>query len=152
MSSIYFDYNATSPATRQVVKLVSSLYGEPLNPSSVHESGRKARKLLQQARTDIMKSVGANGDSYRLIFTSSGTEANNMVISRNKCSKVLVGATEHVSVLKVRDDVGVIEVDNNGAVDLESLIVKLKENGDNCLVSIMLANNETGVISQIDQI
>lgn len=115
------------------------------NPSSVHAYGREARQLLEQARLKIASAVGATPG--QVIFTSGGTEANALAYHQHEKSKRLVSAVEHPSGV---DGDHVMAVDAQGRVDVDSLRQKLKEY-DISLVSIMAANNETGVIQDVIQ-
>lgn len=149
---IYLDYNATAPMLPQVKDAMTALLGEALNPSSVHAGGRKAKKLLEDARRDIAQALGAFPNE--VLFTASGTEANNMVLHAFKDRPLLVSAIEHASVGKTGSLLGaaVIPVDHNGVVKLDALASQLEALGKPALVSVMLANNETGVIEPIPEI
>lgn len=142
---VYLDYNATAPIRPAVVKAMASAMERPLNPSSVHGTGRHAKRLIDEARTKILESVGAGG--YNLIFTGSGTEANNLALKKVH----YVSAVEHASALNVASDAVKIPVDANGVVDLDAL-KKLLAKSLLPLVSVQLANNETGVIQPIAEV
>ena len=144
---IYLDYNATATIRPQVVKAMAAAMERPLNPSSVHSCGRHAKRLVDEVRPKIMESVGAEG--YNLVFTGSGTEANNLAL-RGEC-KVFVSSVEHSSIINVIPQAHKIAVQKNGVVDLENL-KKLLATHHSSLVSIQLANNETGVIQPIAEI
>lgn len=149
---IYLDYNATAPMLPSVKDAMASLLGEPLNASSVHAGGRKAKKLLEDARRDIAQALGAFPNE--VLFTASGSEANNMVLRAFKDRPLLVSAIEHASIAKTGKLLGaaVIPVDENGVVQREALASQLAALGKPALVSIMLANNETGVIQPIAEL
>lgn len=119
------------------------------NASSVHAEGRAARKLLDDCREALAFSLGCL--PQMITFTASGTEANNMALRGAGAERILVSAVEHPSVLAAArvsgKQVDVIPVDSQGRVDLAALEVLLK--GPNVLVSVMLANNETGVVQPI---
>lgn len=151
-SRIFLDYNATSPMLAEVKKQLFEIYEKPLNASSVHGSGRDARFIVENARREIKRLTGASDDKYRLVFTSSGTEANNMILKCCKVNNIIVSAIEHVSVLSVIDGVKKIKVNKTGVVCLQDLREKLAKCEGKTLVSVMLANNETGVIQQIEKI
>src|SRR5262249_39778251 len=121
------------------------------NPSSLHACGREARAALERAREAVSVSMGANA-GMRLVFTASGTEANNMALKCFKWDHVLVGATEHASVRFVREEAGVIPVDARGLIDMDALCDMLAERTGRILVSVMAANNETGVIADLPAI
>ncbi|MES2214927.1 MAG: cysteine desulfurase family protein [Pseudomonadota bacterium] len=155
---MYFDYNASSPILPEAREAMMKVMTSPLNPSSVHSFGRNAKSLIENARNDTALALGVNlrKDQYNLVFTSSATEANNLVMNHFKGSKILISATEHISILKhaeYKQDISILKVDNEGVVDLEVLESYLKAHpGPSSLVSIMLANNETGVIQPISDI
>ncbi len=129
------------------------------NPSSVHAEGRQARRLVEQARASISAAVGAL--ARNVIFTSGGTEANALALapglrrgSGAPVARLLVSAIEHTSVLangRFRAEAsGTFGVTGSGLVDLEALRAAL-EGGPPALVSIMLANNETGAVQPVKQ-
>lgn len=148
MSLVYLDYNATSPLRAEVRARMLSLLEAPYNPSSVHAYGREAKKQLENARATIASFIGAFPNE--IIFTASGSEANNMAVSGFPGRRVLVSAIEHSSVLRACD-AEQIPVDASGVVDLSKLDGMLAGKTDG-LVSVMLANNETGVIQPIAEI
>lgn len=149
---IYFDYNATSPSEAFAVNAAHSIAKLPLNASSVHSYGRRGKEILENARSNILASVGANQD-YRAIFTSSGTESNNLALKGLSEYKVITTTIEHPSVLSVVKQ-GIIPVTKSGVIDLIALgqILDKFEAGNKILVSIQFANNETGVIQPLKQI
>ena len=153
---MYLDNNATAPVRPEVIEEVCRVLEMGGNPSSVHYKGRSALHILENARKKIAAAIGA--DSEQIIFTSGGTEANNLalkgVVGR---SCLLVGATEHDAVLQsaanLDRDVVILPVDNNGLVVREALLDAIDQRGGvNCLVSVMLANNETGVIQPVAEL
>jgi cysteine desulfurase len=162
--NIFLDYNATTPILPEALAALNAAYSLPLNPSSVHHFGSEAKKLLQNSRIKISNAFDAEG--AEIIFTASGTEANNLLLKgfkgtkNNPCSKLIISAIEHSSVLKVAEELNleaggaeIIRVDANGIIDFAHLEEILQKNSAlNPLVSIMLANNETGVIQPISQI
>ena len=156
----YFDWNATAPLRPQAAEALRAALSVPGNPSSVHAEGRAARRLVEEAREDVAALVGARpGD---VVFTSSGTEANMLALTpaiqtadeRRPREKLLISAIEHSSVRTggrfPRDAVADIAVDADGRVDLAALADALAK-ASRPLVSIMLANNETGVVQPIAQ-
>ncbi len=148
---IYLDHNATAPVKPEAIRVMAeAIQAGPLNPSSVHSAGRMARKIVEQARTKIATVFGAEGAD--VIFTSGGTEANNLAICGLEGYNVMVSAVEHYSVLKPAREAKIIPVGADGAVDLRELEIILKRSGGKCFVSIMLANNETGVIQPVREI
>lgn len=167
---LYLDHNATSPVHPEAAEIVRRISLEfPGNPASQHQSGREARRVLEEARHYLLTSLGGEGKSFhsdRLIFTSGGTEANNLAVlgiagvarrrnpSRN-C--VILSPIEHPSVLATRDiliannfDVQILRALPNGVIDVLELRELLTER--TCLVSCMLANNETGALQPITDI
>lgn len=150
---IYLDYNATAPLLPHVRETVQSLDGLPLNASSIHQYGRLAKKHVEDARRVIAEYLGVWPDE--VIFTASGTEANNMALSALPGHTLVVPSTEHSSVLNVaKHQAGsvILPVHPDGQVDIAALEKTLQQYGEKCLVSVMLANNETGVIQPIKQI
>jgi len=147
--SIYLDYNATAPVLPQAIEAMQALLAWPANASSVHRFGRDAKKHLEDARKTIAHAVSAWPNE--VIFTASGTEANITALRGVAARRLLVSAVEHSSVLKALSDAVLIPVDNEGRVDLAALDAMLAE-GQLSLVSVMLANNETGVIQPISDI
>jgi len=154
---IYLDHNATTPLDERVLEAMmpylTSCYG---NPSSLYRAGRLARGAIETAREQVAALVGAYPS--QLIFTSGGTEANNLALQGLAAAlavgTVAVGATEHPSVLepvsamqKSGWSVHTIAVDQNGRIDRAAL--ERMEAGDVQFASVMLANNETGVIQDV---
>lgn len=140
---VYLDYNATSPLRPEVKQAMLEVMGQPLNASSVHGQGRAARKILEESRRLILNYVNAP----TLVFCSSGTEANNLALAQ-ATGKIAVSAIEHDSVFKNPYQSLTIKVLPNGVVDLSHL----REIASTpVFASIMLANNETGVIQPIKE-
>jgi cysteine desulfurase len=138
----YLDYNATAPVRPEVVEAMREMLERTGNPSSVHRFGREARRALEQARAAVAAMVGAAPD--QVVFTSGGTEANNQAL-RSARGSVVVSAVEHDSVLAAAPDAPRVPVDAEGRVDLGALERALARLAPE-LVSVMLANNETGVV------
>jgi len=149
---IYLDYNATSPLLPEVRAAMTHVLGEAMNPSSFHGMGRSAKRKLEDARSFIAHALGAFANE--VLFTASGSEANNMVLRAFADRPILVSAIEHASIAKTAGLLGgaKIPVDVNGIVDLAALDAMLASLGKPALVSVMLANNETGVIQDIPAI
>jgi cysteine desulfurase len=148
----YLDHNATSalrPAARHAMIAASEVAG---NASSIHAEGRAARKQLDDARDVIAKELGVLPGM--VIFTSGGSEANNLAIKGAAVDRILVSAIEHPSVLEAARATGkpvaAIPVTSAGVVDLAALARMLA--GPKALVSVMLANNETGAIQPLREI
>lgn len=152
---IYLDHNATTKVPAAVMEAIMPLMGESLNPSSVHKQGRQAKALLENSRQEIANMLAA-GDDYKLSFTSSGTEANNLVLNNFLDGDIFISAIEHSSVYnysKLYSNIHIVGVDQDGVVDLDDLDKKLAQSTNSKkLVSVMLANNETGVVQPIGKI
>jgi cysteine desulfurase len=156
----YFDWNATALLRPQAAEALREALAVPGNPSSVHAEGRAARRLVEEAREEVAVLVAARpGDVF---FTSSGTEANMLALTpaiqtadeRRPREKLLISAIEHSSVRTggrfPPGAVADIAVDADGRLDLAALADALAGTA-RPLVSIMLANNETGVVQPIAQ-
>jgi cysteine desulfurase len=156
----YLDWNASAPLRPQARAAAVEALDQVGNPSSVHAEGRAARQLIERARGQVAALAGA--DPANLIFTSGATEANALALSpgwsrrpgQPPFGRLLVSAVEHPSVHDGgrfgRDRVGEIPVDGQGVVDLDALRSLL--GGGPALVSVMLANNETGVIQPVREV
>jgi cysteine desulfurase len=144
----YLDYNASAPVRPEVALAMAAALGRTGNPSSVHRAGREARALLEHARAAVAALVGA--PPHAVVFTSGGTEANNQALQSDS-GRGLVSAIEHDSVLAAAPDALRIPVDGNGVIDLAKL-VELLAAARPALVSVMLANNETGVIQPVREV
>lgn len=156
----YLDWNATAPLRPLARAAARAALDQTGNPSSVHAEGRASRQLVERARSQVAALAGI--DSANVIFTSGATEANALALSSGWSRKpgqpgterLLVSAIEHPSVLAGgrfgRDRIDTIPVDSHGVVDLEALRALLS--GPPALVSVMLANNETGVIQPVSEV
>jgi cysteine desulfurase len=136
---IYLDYNSTVPCKHW------ESFDAPLNSSSSHYYGRGAKSLLNKSRDDILQVLGGQG--YTLSFTASGTESNNLAISQ--FATLITSNIEHPSVLNVKDNPILVDVDSDGQIVVDSLIEKMQAAKPPFLVSIQHANSETGVIQDI---
>ena len=146
-NAVYLDHNATTvtrPVARDAVARALELTG---NGSSVHGFGREVRRLIEDAREAVAQVTGA--EPAGVVFTGSGTEANNLSLRGARRARVLASAVEHVSVLKAALDIEEIPVNGEGIVSLEALDALLADDVRPALVSVMLANNETGVIQPL---
>lgn len=146
---VYLDYNATVPVKPAVVERMVEVMAKPYNASSVHAVGREGNHLLEEARQQVALAVGAH--HARVIFTASGTEANNLA-AHGLTMPLLVSAIEHVSMLQAREDCSIIPVTKEGIVDLSALEAMLQAHTAPVLVSVMLANNETGIIQPLKEV
>jgi cysteine desulfurase len=154
----YFDWNATTPLRPEAAAALQAALAVPGNPSSVHAEGRAARRLVEAAREEVAVSVGARPSD--VFFTSSGTEANMLALTpaietaaeKRPRDRLLMTAIEHASVRTggrfPRAAIADIAVDAEGRVDLGALKDALAATA-RPLVSIMLANNETGVVQPV---
>ena len=150
---VYLDYNASAPLCSEAQQAMIAAMDITGNPSSVHASGRAARKIVDHARRTIADLLG--GDPERVIFTSGGTEANNLALNGLEDVMVFTSAVEHPSVIEARSDAKRIPVNGDGVIDLTALEAMLKDasqKGEKVLVSVMLANNETGVIQPVAKV
>jgi cysteine desulfurase len=161
--TIYLDYNATTPLDPAVREAMLPFLGEVWgNPSSVHQVGQKARALLDDARDRAAKFLGAKPSE--IIFTSGGTESNNLAIFgaarllKAKGKHLITSAVEHHAVLHCFDflekneafEVTRLPADSNGRVSPESLRKAIRP--DTVFVSIMAANNEIGTIQPVSEL
>jgi cysteine desulfurase len=166
MSSIYLDHAATTPIVEEALIAMTGQLSKIGNPSSLHTHGRAVRKTLEDAREVIAKEVGCLPSE--VIFTASGTEANNTALKGlfwlgrdNGRNLVVISEIEHHAILdpahwlQVHEGAEVIEVPVNedGVIDLEFLTQLVETRGDEiAVISVMHANNETGVIQPIQKV
>jgi cysteine desulfurase len=143
----YLDHNATSPLRPEAFDAMVGALQAGGNPSSVHRIGRAARARVEAARRQVAALVGAL--PAEIVFTSGGTEANNLTLGGAGRKRVLVSSVEHDSVLKTVSDAEIVPVDCNGVIDLSALEKRLAASAEPALVSVMFANNETGVVQPI---
>jgi cysteine desulfurase len=146
----YLDWNATAPLRPEAAAAMTAALGHCGNPSSVHRWGRAARATVERARTAVAALIGATAES--VIFVSGGTEANHLAILGAERRRVLVSAVEHNSVLQAAPAAEHIPVDRDGVVRLDLLDLILGKEPTPALVSVMIANNETGVIQPVAEI
>ena len=144
----YLDWNATAPLRPEAAAAVASALALGGNPSSVHGRGRVARQLVEESRAAVAALAGAPADA--VVFTSGGTEANHLALLGAGRERVLISAVEHSSVLQAAPEAERIPVDRDGLVDPAALAAMLDDRP--ALVSVMLANNETGVIQPVAEI
>lgn len=148
--SVYLDHNATTPVRPEAAEAVVHAMGTVGNPSSVHRYGRAARRLVEDARESVAALAGARAP--QVVFTSGGTEANNLALRGTGRHRILVSAGEHPSVLQAAPSVRCVPLQRDGRVDLTALAAMLAEDCRPALVSVMLANNETGVLQPVDKV
>jgi len=146
----YLDWNATAPLRPEAAAAITTALAHCGNPSSVHRWGRAARQMVERAREAVAALVG--GDPEGVVFVSGGTEANHLALFGSGRERVLASAVEHSSVLQAMPAAERIAVDANGIVDLTRLNQQLAADPRPALISVMLANNETGVIEPVAEI
>jgi cysteine desulfurase len=156
---IYLDYNATAPLHKNVIKKIQNLKFEEFgNPSSVHKIGRNSKKIVEEVRRNILSALKAK--NYDLIFTSGATESNNLAIKgfikKNNIKTIFSLQTEHASVIDVVKNLDIekkfFNINSNGNVNLKEIEELLSKQTSPFLVSIMFANNESGIIHPINEI
>ena len=157
---IYLDYSATAPLLPEVKAEMTRVVDLDLgNPSSLHSAGQTAKTLLNEARSKVATLIEARPLS--VIFTSGGSESNNTVIRTFENCPIFVSAIEHPSVLKPAEAYGSpctkIPVNQQGIIDLAFLKNSLQKSiqdhpHQKILVSVMLANNETGTIEPVAEV
>jgi cysteine desulfurase len=165
MNRVYLDYNATAPLRPEAQAAMVDALGKVGNASSVHAEGRAAHRLIEDARAEVAALVG--GDAKLVTFASAGTEANDTVLTPewalggkpHRADLLFAGATEHPSVLAggrfPKDAIRLIPVHETGIVDLAALKAMLSQadrEGKRAMVSVMLANNETGAIQPVAEV
>jgi cysteine desulfurase len=162
MKRIYFDHNATTPITPEVLAAMMPYLTEEFgNASSIHAYGQNAREAVEQARSSVAALLGARAAD--VMFTSGGTESNNHAIlgavaaAPGKAKHVITSAIEHVAVLdscralaKNGIDLTVLPVDCDGLVNPEDVRSAIRP--ETVLITVMLANNEIGTIEPIEEI
>jgi cysteine desulfurase len=147
----YLDWNATAPLRREAAAAMTEAMVHWGNPSSVHRRGRAARQTIARAREAVAALLG-DTDPSGVVFVSGGTEANHLALLGACRERVLVSAVEHDSVRSVVPTPEIIPVGPDGLVALESLDRLLAADRRPALVSVMHANNETGVIQPVAEI
>ena len=152
---IYFDHNATTAVDERVVEAmlpyITQLYG---NPSGLYRLGRLARSAIDTARESVAALV--NVSPAQVIFTSGGTEANNLAMQSSAGCFRVISAIEHPSIVEPVSDfssLATIAVNSHGVIDSGILETVIRNQQDmTCFASLMLANNETGAIQNINKI
>jgi cysteine desulfurase len=151
---IYLDHNATTNIKQNVIKSMIDLYQMgPMNPSSIHFEGRAGKAIIEKARIYILNKLGLTQgfDGYNLVFTASGTEANNLVLYNFANKHIVISETEHDSVMnvvKAYSNVHYAKMLPNGQIDLVFLESILQSIPQQSLISIMIANNESGIVQE----
>ena len=157
---VYLDWNASTPLRPEAKAALTCALDLGGNPSSVHTEGRQVRRLVEDAREVIARALCARRQD--VIFCSGGTEANSLALMPGlrlgkgpPVQRLLVSAVEHVSVLAggrfPPEAIGVVRVTSSGLVDLDHLRALL-DGAAPALVSVMLANNETGAVQPVAEV
>lgn len=147
----YFDCNATAPvapeALEAMVRAASDVFG---NPSSIHMHGQRARQEVEAARAAVAAMLGC--EPKEIVFTSGGTEADNLAVLGAPTGHVVTTAIEHPAVLEAarRREATFVRADGQGRVDPDEIRRALRP--DTVLISVMHANNETGVLQPLEEI
>jgi cysteine desulfurase len=147
LSEAYLDWNATAPLRPAAAAAIAAALEHYGNPSSVHRRGRRARQIVEGARGEVAALVGALPRD--VVFVSGGTEANHLALLGCGRQRVLYSAVEHDSVRHALPGAEPIPVDHDGVVALDALARLLGDDRRPALVSVMLANNETGVVQPV---
>ena len=152
VSPIYLDNNATAPLREAAMIAMREAMGPPANPSSVHGFGRAARLQVEDARKAVAGLAGCWASD--VVFTSGGTEANNLVLSQY--DHIITTQIEHESVRAAHANTSFVKVLPDGRVDCDDLrrhaMAVPETKRVTCLISVMAANNETGVLQPLDDI
>ena len=161
MLRVYLDHNATTPVDPRVLEAMLPYLGEAFgNPSSLHWFGQRARAAVEEARGRVASLIGA--DPAEIVFTASGSESDNMALrgaaakARGARRRVVVTSVEHHAVLNCAKAlaaeglaVEIARVSEDGCLDVTDLRAKLDDS--TLVVSVMLANNETGVLQPVSE-
>ncbi len=167
MNSIYLDHNSTTPIDPAVVAAMSECHATGyVNPASQHQPGQRARTALESLRTSIIQQLGgtfSGMDADSLIFTSGGTESNNLAVAGlalancEQARRIIISPVEHPSVTGVAEylkshgfEIELLAVDRDGVCQMDQLEAMLTK--PTSLVSVQLANHETGVLQPITEI
>jgi cysteine desulfurase len=157
---VYLDWNATTPLRPEARAAMAAGWDIQGNPSSVHAEGRQARRLVEDARASVAAAIGAS--PRNVVFTSGGTEANSLALtpglrrgSAPPVERLVISAIEHASVLPggrfPAEAIATAGVTRSGVLDLDRLRAALSD-GPAVLVSVMLANNETGALQPVAEV
>lgn len=148
MKRIYLDYASLTPIDKKVKKIMNQYMSEDYsNPSALYASAVAAKRALNDAKARVAKVLHAHSDE--IVFTSGGTESNQLVLNQFKGKKIVISAIEHSSIIKDAEAT-LVSVDSNGSLDLEAL--KKAITAETELVSVMMVNNEIGTIEPIQEI
>lgn len=161
-SRVYLDHNATTPLDPEVRMVMTEYMSKEFgNPSSIYQEGKSGRFMIDNARRSVARLI--NCTARRIIFTGGGSEANNLVLkgtafrSGENKDHIITSSIEHPSILSTSEwlskrgyEITYLDVDENGRVNSADLVSAI--NKRTCLVSIMLANNETGAIQPVPEL
>lgn len=160
----YFDHAGTSPLDEEVLQAMEPYFKEKFgNPSSIYQEGQQAERAVKRAREQVQNLINAE-DSREIIFTGSGTEADNLAIKgvamarEDRGRHIITSEIEHHAVLHTCEflqdqldfEVTYLSVDENGFIDLDELKDSIRS--DTILITIMMANNEIGTIQPVAEI
>ena len=162
MKKIYFDHNATTPIDKEVLDVMFPVLGDMYgNPSSIHWAGREVRGLVETAREKAAGLIGAQPNE--IVFTSCGSESDNLAIkgaflkNKNRGNHIITTSVEHPAVLEVCKylakngaEVTFLKVDSEGLFDIDDLKKAIRK--ETILITVMHANNETGVIFPLEEV
>jgi cysteine desulfurase len=148
----YFDHNASTPVAPEVLARMRQVLEEDFgNPTSIHAAGQRARRRVEEARRQVAARLGC--EAAEIVFTSGGTESDNLAIFGAPDGHIITSAVEHPAVLEAarrRVEVTVVPVDGRGLVNPDEVRRALRS--DTALITIMHANNETGVVQPVEEI
>ncbi|MEQ8344538.1 MAG: cysteine desulfurase family protein [Sneathiellaceae bacterium] len=151
VAQVYFDYNATAPVRPETAAAVAAYFRAAGNPSSVHRTGRHARQAVDGARRRLAAAVAARPEE--VVFTSGGTEANQLALRGAGAAAIVATAIEHESVLEPARRFGlpfrIAPVGADGRLDLAALPAVLDGLPKPVLLAVMLANNEVGTLQPV---
>lgn len=161
MKRIYLDYNASTPLDPRVQKEMARVLEVHGNPSSIHNEGREARALIDEAREELARILTC--DHRQIVFTSGGTESNNLAILgaarayHKKGKHIITSAIEHSAVMNACQqlqregfEVTFVSPSVDGMINIESILTEIRP--ETTLISIMMANNEVGTIQPVSEI
>lgn len=152
----YFDHNATTPVDPEVLRVITAAMGEVFgNASSIHQDGQAAKQRLESARREVATATGAKPEE--IVFTSGGTESNNLALFGLRPRHVITSAIEHPAVLNVCEElarrgtaVTYVPVSSAGTIDPDDVERALRPETD--LISIMSVNNELGTVQPVSEL
>lgn len=162
MKKIYLDHASTTPTDPDIVRrVIPFMSKEYSNPSSMHESGRRAKAVIEESRARIAKVLGCTASE--IIFTGSGTEADNLALigiaraHREHGNHIIISAIEHKAVFEATNvlkkegfEISILPVDDFGVIDIVECLTLIKK--ETILISVMYANNEIGTIEPIKEL